>query len=79
VALPSTQIKTASKEKSMDQKEFTKDGWVEQLQIFCDTISATDDDLRSFTLGAIRSLAKREDAIDHIRAALDALDEVLGF
>ena len=58
-------------------REFTAHEWSEQLDSFRRVVNANDDDLRSFTLGAIRSLARDGD-LDGIRAALEGLDDALG-
>lgn len=57
--------------------EFTAQEWTRQLDSFHHIIGANDDDLRSFTLGAIRAFARDGD-LDGIRAALEGLDAYLG-
>ena len=57
--------------------EFTAQEWCEQLDSFRHIIGANDDDLRSFTLGAIRSLVRVGD-LDGVRAALEGLDSAIG-
>lgn len=59
------------------QAEFSKDAWADELRSMQRTIGARDDDLRSFTLGAIRALVREPDSLERVRAALDALDEVI--
>jgi hypothetical protein len=63
--------------------EFTAAEWAETLRSMKDKVPFGDDDLRSMTLGAIRSLAnERSDktyedgnaTLAAIRAALDGLD-----
>lgn len=56
--------------------EFTKEAWALELRTYRRTASVSDDDLRSFTLGVIRSLVREADSLERVRAALDALDEV---
>ena len=54
----------------------TKEEWAEQCRKFRTMIGASDDDLRSFTLGAIRAAA-RDHSLNEVRAILAGLDEAL--
>ena len=58
----------------------TKQDWAEQCCQFREMIDANDDDLRSFTLGAIRAAARNNDdyeTLHEIRAILAGLDHAL--
>lgn len=56
---------------------FTQEGWTEYLRTCRRTHNPTDDDLRSYTLAAIRGLVASDGTLDEIRAALSGLDQVM--
>jgi hypothetical protein len=56
----------------------TKEEWAEQCRTFRTTIGGgSDDDLRSFTLGANRAAVRDDNSLDEVRAILAGLDEAL--
>lgn len=57
--------------------DFTQEGWEDYLRLHVREFRATDDDLRSYTLAAIRGLTASDGSLDEIRAALSALDRVM--